>query len=347
MEILSDAQFAAAVLELFEGSGRLRCAVAFWGPDLARLAAAREAEVVLEIRMGGTSRNALTAFGLRREELPYTDAKVRVLNNLHAKIFIGDNKAIIGSANASRNALGSAACQPALMEAGVVFDRKTDRAAYGHLEKIYEAYWGCSRAITRKDFDRAVSAPANPAVRDWSLHGAEGENSLLAKLARDPLRFAGSGFLFGDADIADDKLKKAKLALVEETGQPILASRLKHICTFDAGDADEIELRKSVRILWYWYGKKKGVYAYTDVVRVVEKDHTVSYFGRDDWDAVLRDLGEENTPKSAIWAADRTQGREISSRDGFPVGRRCVAMNSEHLFEYIEKQGFETNSAGK
>ncbi|WP_068094630.1 phospholipase D family protein [Novosphingobium rosa] len=343
MEILSDSEFAAAVLKLIEAPGSLRCAVAFWGPDLARLAAARDAEVVLDIRMGGTSRNALTAFGLRRDELPQQTPRVTVLNDLHAKIFIGDERAIIGSANASRNALGTAERAPSLLEAGVIFDRATEPEAYRRLVGIYESYRARSLPITRDDFDEAVSAPPNPAARDRHGDAPVDGASLLARLAGNPPAFMASGFIFGDARISTVRVRKAEKALEEVTGQPMSSSRLSHICTFDPDDvADEDELRNSVRIFWFWYGSQEGVFGYTDVVRVVEADQSVSYFGRANWVGALKDVGQTHLKRAGVWIADGSEGLAISARDGLPLGKRFVAMSSEHLFEYIEKRELES-----
>jgi hypothetical protein len=149
MKILNGVNLAAAVMELFEARGRLRCAVAFWGPHLAQRAFSRNAEVILDISMGGTSRNALAAFGLEESKLPSANSKVRVLDGLHSKIFLGEQQAVIGSANASCNALGGNGRAPSLEEAGVLIDRLEDHEAYLRLVEIYEQYHGKSRVCGR------------------------------------------------------------------------------------------------------------------------------------------------------------------------------------------------------
>ena len=95
----------------------MSCAVAFWGhgsedifgrPDLSHV------RVICNLRMGGTNPLAILALQSR-------GALVRHLDNLHAKVYIGDVDTVVASANASRNGLGlSSEAGAVWLEAGVV-----------------------------------------------------------------------------------------------------------------------------------------------------------------------------------------------------------------------------------
>lgn len=105
-ELLTGKKLAKAIRGILKEESGGRFAVAFWGPAAGRLAAVSKAKVVLDISMGGTSRNALEALGAP------SNRAIRVLDRLHAKLYIGANKAVVASSNASKNALGDHASPP-------------------------------------------------------------------------------------------------------------------------------------------------------------------------------------------------------------------------------------------
>ena len=121
-----------------------RCAVAFWGPAAAAQAAARSARVVLDVSMGCTSRNALLALGVPHSR------NVKVLDGLHAKLYIADDCAILTSANASGNALGSDLLPPVLKEAGVLIERGNEPEAYAAATRLFQRYWDAGAVAARR-----------------------------------------------------------------------------------------------------------------------------------------------------------------------------------------------------
>lgn len=84
--------------------GPVRLAVAFWGVGALRqlgLDASRdlhELSVICNLSVGGCTPGVI-------RELLDRGAKVRALATLHAKVYLGPDEAIVGSANASMNAL--------------------------------------------------------------------------------------------------------------------------------------------------------------------------------------------------------------------------------------------------
>ncbi len=338
MEILHGKDLADAIFSLFAKPGRLRCAVAFWGPSLAKLAFDRKAEVVLDISMGGTSRNALKAFGLRKKKLPNAKSRVTVLDKLHAKIFIGEQLAIIGSANASRNALGFDGRVPALLEAGVVIDRDEDPKAYARLERLFAKYRGLSRPIVPEDLDRAVRAPTNPAARDHSASSETAALSIFNSLLARPESFKESSYIFADDNIEKSELKKAEDAYVEEFDESPKASGRHHICTLDDEPGIDNVLRGARTVMMFWFSSYAGLYAYHDIVRIEHGKRNVSYFGRKGWPKVRLELGIPALSKEAAWQRDMHSAQSIAKSLKQAASERFVAMTSDELFEWLERE---------
>lgn len=110
------------------------------GPDIAAQAAARSARVVLDISMGCTSRNALIKLGVP------DNPNVRVLDRLHAKIYVAEDCAI--------------------EEAGVWIGRREDPAAYNAAKSLCARYWKSAKVAGRADLERAAKAPTFLPARD-------------------------------------------------------------------------------------------------------------------------------------------------------------------------------------
>ena len=338
MEVLQGSELAKAILAVFDEPGRPRCAVPFWGRDLAVLARERAADVVLDISMGGTSKNALRAFGLEPEQLPI-DLPVRVLDGLHAKIFLSETSAVIGSANASRNALGTGDKQPVLKEAGVRFDRHEDPQAYAAIEEMYAGYLAASRAIERGDFDRAPSMVFNPAARDDHPSNRNTAASILEALSDDPRSFARVSFIFADHPIHEDDLADAEKAYGEDVGESARKGGRSHICSIDDDEQTDDRLRGASHIIMFWLGRRPGIWAFHDIHRVEHDGRVVSYFGRRHWGVVSRALGLTQTSSQQAWDRDRTTAERVADSDGDAKRERFVALYADETAERIEGVG--------
>lgn len=312
--------------------------MAFWGPELGAIARKRKVEVVLDISMGGTSRNALNALGLRRKSLPHADGRVTLLDGLHAKIFVGKRHAIIASANASRRALGREGVGPSLQEAGVLFDRAEDPDGYGKLEELYQHYRALSRAIFPRDFDRAPRVASSPAARDFQAGPKSTSASVLSALLADFDRFARTSFIFGDNRIKHRDWVKAKEAYEEELGEPPEVAGRTHICSAEDDPDTDAVLRDTAHVFVYWFGSPLGVSAYRDVVRIEHGHGTVSYFGRLGWTSVRRAHHLSAATKADTWSVDSTIAEAIANSDEDEVKERFVAFSSGDLFELLESK---------
>jgi len=338
MQILNGTDLAAAVMELFEGQGRPRCAVAFWGPRLAQRARSRNAEVILDISMGGTSRNALMAFGLEESELPIVDSKVRVLDGLHAKIFIDEQRAIIGSANASCNALGWDGRAPSLEEAGVLIDRLEDREAYLRLEEIYGQYEAKARAIDKEDFKRAVRVAGTPASRDYGTNTVANSPSIFRELLERPRAFAQTTFICGDRDFeSQGVVDEADEVYEGKIGEAPKVRGRSIICQFPNQPTEDAKLRGAREVMMFWFGSRPGIAAYHDIVRIEHDDKSMSYFGRKSWPDVRKSIGMSGTTSTELWREDKVLALKIAESAGDEEDDRFVVLTSGELYEMLEQ----------
>lgn len=101
---LKDRQIFSKIKDVCKTSGGLKyLAVSYWGEgatDALDLDSRNQIRVVLDIEAGGTNPRELKVL---RDRLGKEN--VKVLNNLHTKIYASKESAVVGSANASRNGL--------------------------------------------------------------------------------------------------------------------------------------------------------------------------------------------------------------------------------------------------
>lgn len=87
-------------------TGKAKLAVAYWGSDACRLLQlpndCSDVEIICDAFSGACNPSTLS-------ELISRKAQVKYIDGIHAKTYIGENSALIGSANASANGLGQEA----------------------------------------------------------------------------------------------------------------------------------------------------------------------------------------------------------------------------------------------
>ena len=101
---ISTGTYITELEQLIGENNQLRCAVAFWGKgannlfiDFAKRGG--NLQIICNLESGATNPNVIN------ELLDMQNVEVRQLNDLHAKVISGENKAIVGSANFSCNGL--------------------------------------------------------------------------------------------------------------------------------------------------------------------------------------------------------------------------------------------------
>ncbi len=338
MRLLCDQELGNAVRRMFDEDDDLRCAVAFWGPQMAARAVERNARVVLDVSMGGTSKNALRAFGVKRTRVSEAGARnVRVLDGLHAKLFLSDRSAIVGSANASVNALGGEDRAPRLREAGMLIDRASDAAEYAQIEAAWNTYLDASRPIRPNDLARAASLPNTPAARDGPASNGRAETSMLDALQQRPEDFADTVFVFGDFGVEPTEIEAAEIAYEAVFDERPRKTGRTHVALLSGQRRLERTLRTASQVVTYWFGEGPGLYAYRDMNVAEHADGDVTFFGREGWAAIRGSLGFRSVRRDEIWVRDVERARKLAKSDGERKGERFVVMSSAELYEALER----------
>ena len=101
---ISTGTYITELEQLIGENNQLRCAVAFWGKgannlfiDFAKRGG--NLQIICNLESGATNPNVIS----KLMHLP--NVEIRQHNNLHAKVIVGENKVIVGSANFSDNGL--------------------------------------------------------------------------------------------------------------------------------------------------------------------------------------------------------------------------------------------------
>lgn len=170
----------AAILNLIESTSELNGAIAFIGSDALEIL--RECQgggrIVCNLKSGGT--NPYTVESLRKAG----KFKVKQEDSLHAKVYIGDNKAIVSSANLSANGLGLENDEiTGWIEAGVVVE---DAFELKNIANWFEVIWTNANQIL--DDDLAL-AKANWEKRRINRPSYSSDLSVLEILKKDPSFF--------------------------------------------------------------------------------------------------------------------------------------------------------------
>jgi hypothetical protein len=189
-----------------------RCAVAFWSRDgVGELfgfnALALKARIVCDISIGATSPDALEELGAP------SNPQLRHHIGLHAKLYLSDRGLVIGSANASRGALGKGKAPRRLLEAGTFHGAGSD--AWRNARDWFNDVHGKAKRVDTQalEWARKVYRPPPPGGQ---ISRAPRPGSLLDAVRVAPERFAGVGFVFtrrvsNKAEIADAKRSAKRL----------------------------------------------------------------------------------------------------------------------------------------
>lgn len=143
----SSETFLPSVASVCRGTN-VRCAVAFWGRGsaaLIRQTSGGRPKIICNLSMGGTNPAEIRTLRL--------SADIRQSDTLHAKVYLSDVGAVVGSANASANGLGlEGSEQVGWQEAGVALQNIAPVVAW------FEEQWALSRAVDEADLSEAEEA---------------------------------------------------------------------------------------------------------------------------------------------------------------------------------------------
>lgn len=202
-QFLYGAALSARIDEIMAG-GSPRCAVAFLGMRAQSLFRRPETRIVCDISMGNTSKAALEALGAPN------NPNLRYSEGLHAKVYISDRGMVVGSANASCNALGSSGAPPRLTEAGLFHlpGTQTWQVAAAWVDDLFDQ--------SAQQVDEAALEMARERFRPPTLpRSAVRPSSLLDRVRAAPEDFAGIGFVFANRRLHKEERK----ALIREVAK--------------------------------------------------------------------------------------------------------------------------------
>lgn len=162
-----------------------RFAVAFWGAgagvDLGITLMGARAKVICNLATGGTNPQAI-------RQLMDAGVQVRQRDDLHAKVYLFPDGAVLGSSNASSNGLSMQGGEcSGWTEANLL---TAEPCVLGELGTWFDQHWEAAREVTEDDLAAAWNAwsrrrrhvPRPPVFKD---------EDLLAMLARNPDAFDG------------------------------------------------------------------------------------------------------------------------------------------------------------
>lgn len=203
IKFLAGADLSEAIRTVCAGQD-VRCAVAFWGRGSESLFKERNSQlrILCDITLGGTSPEALRALGAPENE------SLRHVRGLHAKVYLSEKGAVIGSANASQNGVGFTKLAT-LTESGVFISTESDE--YKKAERWIGGLMVASEPIDEDALDLAKRSfrPTRPVIGRKIREG-----SLLDLVAASPDRFSDVSFVFASSASTSDDRRLARESLL-------------------------------------------------------------------------------------------------------------------------------------
>ncbi len=145
---LNEVDIRDSIRSLFSNSKKIDCAVAFVGEKaLDFIQDNSEVKMICNLESGGTNPYTI-------QKLIERNVDIRTNPSLHAKVFIGDDKTIIGSANLSANGLGFEGDEiTGWIEAGVFIDNE---GVITEIKNWFDDLWEGSFEITDSKIEDAI-----------------------------------------------------------------------------------------------------------------------------------------------------------------------------------------------
>lgn len=170
MSLLTGSPLKERILKITR-TGDVDCAVAFWGRGSEKIFENNlngKIRIVCNLSMGGTNPEIISKF------IQSDNIEVKQLDNLHAKVYVGEREAIVSSSNASINGLGLEGDDIGWIEAGSVISTSSGQA-------FFDKIWKKSRSIGDEDIKAALQKFKNRQSLGLSL-AVRGEDVIKQKL---------------------------------------------------------------------------------------------------------------------------------------------------------------------
>jgi hypothetical protein len=324
MAFLHGSTLRSAIVETLSG-GRRDIAVAFIGNGaMSRLQItdASKIRLVCDLFSGFCEPEAI-------RDLYEAGAKIKNLRGLHAKVYLGDEAAIVGSANWSSNGLGDEGVKPQAWghEAGM---RVGSGADLRSIQKWFNRVFKDANDFDPKDIrldDAWRNRPMRPSVDDDAS-----ALSLLRRAILYPDQLDGLGFVFTNTNNDKELLKEAKKKAAN--AHPELRKDLARGGPgyFTNWDSESIEKWPGT-YLAYHLGPLGGYQI--DAMRLVARSAEDGYvFARADWPSIAARFAP-GVPKANVAAPDReVVARILQAHDGgisFATARQLSTWYREHF----------------
>lgn len=304
MQFLANSDLADAIKHLL-GGNEVRCAVAFWGAGAEALldrATGAQPRIICDVTLGGTSPKALRALGA-----PGND-HLRHIPSLHAKVYISDRGAIVGSANASRNGLGLDGF-PVLMEAGVRLAPGSE--AFHQAVSWFDTRWNASETVDAAALDLATKrfrpgrAPGSRPVRSGSL---------LDLIAADPDRFSDVSIVLAESSSTQAERDQVRKAVRDANPEEIKAiDALPNNGMFIGWKQRDLNCWRRTFIELWMPKKRLSVYGRKVAYFCDSKGAVMS---RTYWPSIRQVVGGELPSPAQIAASDGQMVRQLLDEHG-------------------------------
>ena len=209
MRFLTGTDIQREVVKIMSRTGEVMAAVAYWGDGasqrtgITKKKSRNKARIICDLLSGACNPAEI-------EKLMKLGVQVKTLDRLHAKIWIGGDDVILGSANASKNGLPDTDQDTANsnVEAAIL---SSDQSLSQEIQGWFETRWQASTAIDKELLDRARTA--------WEhrkrFSGRAFTTTLMHKfwIPQPPDRFSGLRLV---AYLEEDWSKEAKQFLKNE-----------------------------------------------------------------------------------------------------------------------------------
>lgn len=292
---LSSGDYLEHVSGVLEAGESVSVAVAFLGDGAERLFErfGKPTRILCNLMTGATNPNVV-------EALQSVDGvEIRRLDDLHAKVVLTPNKAIVGSANLSTNGLNLEGRESAgWREAGYLVSDKLQIEA---MFAWYEKQWAASSEISPKDIElakqrwklrRAGRPIATTAKRllDLELEQLKDQRIYVALYREEASKEA--------AEVAETRIATA----AEAADNAELTSRLSYF-------EDWSELPTDGPLLCFWYGRRFGLT--DDGVWKRRSTFDTSFFADGNtWGIQIVEASND----AGVWVYDRGDARKLAQK---------------------------------
>lgn len=253
MKFIAGWELSLQAKEILAGN-KLSCAVAFWGSGAKELLMhahtdSSQIRIICDLRLGGTN-----PFELEKifEDIPNGIRQLKAPNILHAKVYISDVGALIGSANVSKFGLGDAG-SGSYLEAAIFFPPNSEM--WNAAKSWFDELWTSNKRTTpigKREIKNA-QATWRPALQSGYRGAGETKKqyqpvrgSLISRIIGEPEKFDTVSFVVCGNPILEEQRKDAIRSKIKHS-QDLEKSEIAKIRTWPKNNMFADWERKEVK----------------------------------------------------------------------------------------------------